>query len=40
MRKKFFGQYAGGGEEGFLAFFLYKFTKNVTKEVSKSEKNS
>jgi hypothetical protein len=21
MRKKFFGQYAGGGEEGFLAFF-------------------
>jgi hypothetical protein len=31
MRKNFFGQYAGGG--GVLAFFCYKFTKNVTREV-------
>jgi hypothetical protein len=33
MRKNFFGHYAGGGgEEGFLAFFWPKFTKNVAGE--------
>jgi hypothetical protein len=32
IQKKFFGPYAGGEEEGFLAFFWPKFTKNVTGE--------
>jgi hypothetical protein len=32
IQKKFFGPYAGGEEEGFLAIFWPKFTKNVTGE--------